>query len=143
MKKIIFLVASFITINASAQKVSFANKTKVDASKISIRQKNGVAVQHISVANLKAGQNYLKLKSGKTLYIEVESGAIKTLTLAKSNKRLGGKLTISPQITNFQCDGLLCVCRGDIDCNDMFTTGVCGDAICSEDICICIRNDQI
>jgi hypothetical protein len=43
----------------------------------------------------------------------------------------------------FACDGLLCVCSGDDDCNDMFTGGVCGDAMCFTDseggvVCICV-----
>jgi hypothetical protein len=45
----------------------------------------------------------------------------------------------------FDCSGPLCICSGDDDCNDMFTTGLCGDAICFSDsagnvVCLCIRN---
>jgi hypothetical protein len=44
----------------------------------------------------------------------------------------------------FECSGLACICSGDADCNDMFGSGVCGDAICLEDdsggvVCICVR----
>jgi hypothetical protein len=45
----------------------------------------------------------------------------------------------------FTCGGFGCICSGDPDCNDMFETGICGDAMCFEDaaggvVCICIRN---
>ena len=41
----------------------------------------------------------------------------------------------------YACNGL-CICDGDDDCNNMFTDGVCGDAVCFEDgervVCICV-----
>lgn len=45
----------------------------------------------------------------------------------------------------FTCSGLRCTCSGDDDCNDMFSTGLCGDvAQCYEDSnggvrCECLR----
>ena len=42
---------------------------------------------------------------------------------------------------NFSCNGTLCICKGDTDCNDMFTTNVCGiHAICVGSYCYCARN---
>jgi hypothetical protein len=43
---------------------------------------------------------------------------------------------------NFQCGSLLCSCKGDPDCNGMFSTNVCGPhAACDLDtgICVCLR----
>ena len=68
-------------------------------------------------------------------------------------KQVPGKdpLTISPsnqqslQATwqarlGFSCNPIVCVCRGDDDCNDMFGTTVCGGrAICIDDYCYCDR----
>lgn len=42
----------------------------------------------------------------------------------------------------FECSGPFCVCRGDEDCNDMFSTDVCGPvAECNYNtgVCICLR----
>lgn len=39
----------------------------------------------------------------------------------------------------FNCNPLFCACRGDADCNDMFTTSLCGRAICIDDVCYCLR----
>jgi hypothetical protein len=42
----------------------------------------------------------------------------------------------------FACNAAVCACRGDADCNDMFTTDLCGpSAECDEDTntCICLR----
>ena len=38
----------------------------------------------------------------------------------------------------YTCEGLQCTCQGDVDCNDMFGSGKCGDiASCDEDTGIC------
>jgi len=44
----------------------------------------------------------------------------------------------------FSCGPFGCICSGDSDCNDMFTTNVCGPhAVCSvyggQVVCICLR----
>ena len=40
----------------------------------------------------------------------------------------------------FSCSPFGCVCTGDADCNDMFTTNVCGSgAICIDNVCWCSR----
>lgn len=42
---------------------------------------------------------------------------------------------------DFACTGGYCVCRGDVDCNDMFTTNVCGpNAVCIGSYCFCDRS---
>ena len=42
--------------------------------------------------------------------------------------------------TGFACGGFACTCSGDADCNDMFSTAVCGDiAQCVDDMCWCLR----
>lgn len=41
---------------------------------------------------------------------------------------------------DFACNPVACVCRGDLDCNDMFGTNVCGErAICIDGFCYCSR----
>jgi hypothetical protein len=41
---------------------------------------------------------------------------------------------------NFSCNGVFCGCRGDADCNDMFSTNVCGSrAVCIDNVCYCDR----
>lgn len=42
---------------------------------------------------------------------------------------------------DFTCNPIACVCRGDLDCNDMFSTNVCGpNAICIGSFCYCDRS---
>lgn len=40
----------------------------------------------------------------------------------------------------FTCNPVQCFCRGDEDCNDMFSTDACGPvAVCFDSTCICSR----
>lgn len=49
-------------------------------------------------------------------------------------RRIGGPRT------GFTCSGFACTCRGDQDCNDMYSTGLCGDVgVCDENGCWCLR----
>ena len=59
--------------------------------------------------------------------------AVLTTALTSMRSRLG-----------FECGGAVCICTGDRDCNDLFTTGLCGDGICFETadggvVCLCVR----
>jgi hypothetical protein len=74
----------------------------------------------------------MTVKSGDTL--TAAHVAVLTRGLGSLRPRLG-----------FECGGPLCICSGDEDCNDLFTTGLCGDAICFEGaggdvVCLCLRN---
>jgi len=66
------------------------------------------------------------------------SAAINPLGQAFAAPSLGG----GGFTTQFSCDSFLCDCTGDADCNDMFSTDVCGDlAFCDADTgkCYCFR----
>ncbi len=48
--------------------------------------------------------------------------------------------TPSTGSTGFSCDGGLCKCEGDADCNALFSSGRCGDvAACNPDGCSCLE----
>ena len=59
--------------------------------------------------------------------------------------RFGVPTLVGSSSSGFQCTGLHCSCTGDVDCNDMFSTNVCGDiAQCYEESdgsvnCECLR----
>lgn len=47
--------------------------------------------------------------------------------------RFGGVGGVGGVALGFSCSRLACSCSGDDDCNDMFSSGVCGDiASCDE-----------
>jgi hypothetical protein len=53
----------------------------------------------------------------------------------------GGMAMNAGQLTlGFSCNPLFCACSGDFDCNDMFSSGICGRAICIDDQCYCLRS---
>jgi hypothetical protein len=76
-------------------------------------------------------QRQPRLKAGDTL--DKRHLAVLSTALASLRPRLG-----------FECTGPFCICTGDDDCNDLFTTDLCGDAICFETdaggvVCLCLR----
>lgn len=68
--------------------------------------------------------------------LTLEGGVYPTLV-----RRTAGSITGGPLVLGFTCTGLSCSCSGDNDCNDMFSSDVCGDiAACYHDgTCACLR----
>jgi len=54
-------------------------------------------------------------------------------------RALGGTLSGAGRL-GFDCSPFGCVCSGDADCNDMFSTNACGPyAVCTPTFCWCSR----
>ncbi len=75
-------------------------------------------------------------KTGRTVSGKLRVGLTSDIKAQKlSLTRIGGGTTL-----NYNCEGILCSCTGDADCNDMFTKEACGDiAACDERGCWCFR----
>ena len=99
----------------------------------------GVDYSRVRVRTAKGDMTMSELiqKSGKSISGAVRIGMtsdIRTQKLSLSRRPGGGGGL------NFSCQNLVCVCTGDQDCNDLFTSDLCGDiAICYPDGCFCIR----
>jgi hypothetical protein len=102
----------------------------VTESKVTINTGGKVKTQDITTLLTKVGVKNNKVIFGSTSAINAgrSSGVIKTTSGGTSN--------------NFTCSGLVCSCTGDTDCNDMFSSKVCGDlATCNLNtgVCGCFR----
>jgi len=78
-------------------------------------------------------------KSGKNITGKVRVGMTSDIRTQKLGlaRRVGGGGRL-----NFSCGDLACVCSGDDDCNDLFTSTNCGPiAVCYEDGCFCCGSD--
>lgn len=158
MKKVAIAIA-FLVIAVSfslAQKTTPTARTKaVSAKEISGlpagRKYQMDLTKKGTIYNLPAGVDYSRVqvrtakgemtlaellkKTGKTMTGKVRVGMTSDIRSQKLGlARLGGGRL------NFNCEGLLCSCSGDEDCNDMFVRGGCGDiAVCDERGCWCLR----
>jgi len=98
---------------------------------------DGIDFSRVNVRTAKGEMTMADLikKSGKSISGKLRVGMTSDVRTQKLNLTQVGGGGI-----NFSCQNLVCVCTGDIDCQDLFTTGQCGDiAICYEDGCICLR----
>jgi hypothetical protein len=154
MKKIIaalFLISlafSFSTAQKKIKQVSVSSKTMArqpagKAYSLDLTRKGtiytlapDVDYSRVQVRTSKGEMTMAELltKAGKSGRVRVGlTSDIRTQKLNLARVSGGGAL-------NFNCEGLLCTCTGDEDCNDMFTRGGCGDiAVCDERGCACLR----
>jgi len=146
---------------------SFVIAQKETPKKVQVKE---VGVTARTVASRPAGKAYsLDLTKKGTIYglaADVDYSRVQIHTakgdttmadlLKKTGRAVSGKLRVgltsdikaqklsltrvSGGTLNFNCEGILCSCSGDDDCNDMFTRGGCGDiAACDERGCWCFR----
>ena len=98
----------------------------------------------ISSKDLREGSNYIRLGSTKVEIVKTR-GRITSIKSINNTGKIGPNILQSePEATAFTCIGNMCVCFGDNDCNDMFTSNVCSpateDAVCVDDNCICVKD---
>lgn len=157
MKKFFFALAlaSLVCNFAFAQKRSALKRVNVTAKTIASKSAGKAYTLDLTRAgkiyNLDAGIDYNRIR------VHTAKGDM-TMTelLKKTGKSVSGRLRvgmtsdiraqklnlarISGGTLNYNCEGILCTCTGDDDCNDLFTNGGCGDiAMCDEQGCWCFR----
>jgi hypothetical protein len=99
---------------------------------------SGVDYSRVRIRTAKGDMTMAELiqKSGKNISGALRIGMTSDIRAQKLNlsRRPGGGGL------NFSCENLVCVCTGDKDCNDLFTSDLCGDiSICYPDGCFCLR----
>jgi hypothetical protein len=137
----VLMIAILSVFHASAQETAvFSKKTAINDNQIQLVKKGSFTVRSVNVSTLKKGINYLTLSSGDILYVDYQNKKITRFTLTTKAGVVKGNIDVTGGIAQFQCNGDFCMCRGNGDCNDMFTTNVCGpNAACFGEICICAR----
>jgi hypothetical protein len=96
----------------------------------------GVDYERVKVHTVKGDMTVAELikKSGKNVSGPIRLGTTSDIRAQGFNLHRGGGGL------NYDCGDLACVCQGDDDCNDLFTSNKCGPiAVCYPDGCICIR----
>lgn len=101
-----------------------------------------------TIYNLPAGVDYSRIQvrtaKGEMTMAELlkKSGRSGKVRVGMTSDIRSQRLSLArPTGTlNYNCEGLMCTCTGDADCNDMFTKAGCGDiAVCDERGCACLR----
>lgn len=121
------------TANAVAIAPKHMSKTKIGRNEI----------WNVDQAALKDGLHSLTLPNGNNLYAAVSSGKTTAVYITnRAGKTIRGITNIGSIGLEFTCGSWGCSCKGDTDCNDMFSTNVCGGyAVCFGEppFCICSR----
>lgn len=140
MKKIIasMLLVCIYNYGSGQTKVNFPGAKVIEENTITIQTKETKTIYKVSIQNLKSGVNYLTLKNGDKIYVEVVKRKVKTFTISKADGTLIGVVKPGNGVLEFNCSENVCSCIGDADCNRMFSTNVCGPvAVCVGNACAC------
>lgn len=111
-----------VSIDATKQDTVYAIAAGVSYSRVMVRTSKG----NMTLAEILR-------KAGRT----ATRGAIQIGYTPAINTHVHGTLGTTNLVN---CEGLLCTCTGDEDCNDMFLNHGCGDiAGCDERGCWCLK----
>lgn len=157
MKNLSFLFLIFVLIcssfSASAQArrtaavapmkaFSQSNDKTIIPTKVRLRTKRGYkVVDYVPANKLQEGRNFVRFGQ-RRLFVQVRSRKVVSVRVMNRVGQWGPNvLATQPTYQAFWCVGGICGCSGDSDCNDMFTSTVCGDAaVCVDDKCYCVMN---
>lgn len=126
-----------VRTNQVAQK-----NNNVVASKIKLKTTTGFKmVDYVAKSKLKEGRNFVRF-GNRRMYIGVQRGKVMSVKVMNRVGKWGPNVIgTAQQKQHFWCVGGICGCTGDTDCNDMFTSAVCGDAaVCVGDDCYCAKD---
>jgi hypothetical protein len=94
----------------------------VPTSAIKMKQIGKFSLPSIASNQLKKGLNVIKFSSTQVFEIDsVVSKATKVVLISGT----GVRTALSTTSIAFQCSGGTCTCRGDVDCNNLFSTNAC------------------
>ena len=101
-------------------------------------------VLNVNIKELKDGFHYVNYPNGNKVFVDVSKGNPNAVYLTnKAGNVLKGVYKVGNSQLGFSCSEIACDCQGDDDCNDMFSTDVCGaNAVCFGEppFCICERS---
>lgn len=118
------------------------NNNNIAATKIKLKTRSGFKmVDYVAKSKLKEGRNFVRF-GNRRMFIGVQRGKVMSVKVMNRVGKWGPNVIGTAQEKqHFWCVGGICGCTGDTDCNDMFTSAVCGDAaVCVGDNCYCGKN---
>jgi hypothetical protein len=127
------------TVDLSKRGVIFVFDSKqstLDLSRITIRTATGQLPMRV----------WLKERVPSQAISRWETATVRVGYTSDMAKLIGkGRTTPKgpPGVIRYECDASACTCHGDADCNDMFSTNVCGPiawCIENDDTCHCSRH---
>lgn len=93
-------------------------------------------INHVASSSLKQGMNSVKLIDGNSVLLNYQNGSV----ISVSSGGIVYMTNVGSSL-GFNCNGLVCVCTGDADCNDMFSGTACEGcfrcAVCVDNTCVC------
>ncbi len=138
---LVLLIGLSFQVEMNAQSTKYRTNSQATRLKASPEKDNA---KLISARSLKEGRNFVRMGSTK-LQIVKTKGRVVSIKPISNTGRVGlNLLKANTQKQGFTCIGHLCICFGDNDCNNMFTSNACSsninDAACVDDVCVCNTN---
>lgn len=114
----------------------------ISPTKVRLRTEKGIKIMdYVPKSKLQEGRNFVRF-GNRRMFVGVKRGKVLSIKVMDPMGQWGPNvLATGQQVLAFTCAGGICYCTGDNDCNNMFTSTVCGDAaVCIDDKCYCARN---
>ncbi len=108
------------------------NTPVISNENISTENTDKKVVLKVNTKELEDGFHYMNTPNGNKFFVEMSNRKPSAVYITnKVGKVIRGISIFGNTLLEFSCSGSGCVCKGDDDCNDMFSTNVCGRfAIC-------------
>ncbi|NOT37704.1 MAG: hypothetical protein HOP11_10045 [Saprospiraceae bacterium] len=147
IKQKVFLVMSVILIFTSINfvmaqdKVNLSNVNTIQSQQAKTKLAREKLFTKRNSKSFKEGYNKLFSNANESVLIVIKNGKATKVVTTNSKGEIKDQQTIDligGGVQEYHCFSDGCICFGDVDCNNMFTNGECGDrAGCSDGVCWC------
>lgn len=130
-------------VQRAGMKVAPQQAQLISPTKVRLKTAKGIKIlDYVPKSKLQEGRNFVRI-GNRRMFVGVKNGKVLNVKVMNQVGKWGPNIlgTASGGGLEFTCVGGICVCSGDYDCNNMFTSTVCGDAaVCIDDKCYCAQN---
>ena len=123
----------------SQEKINLSKLNTIQSSSLSTKKVRGKVVKNINPSALKQGFNRMNLDNKNVLLVEFSNRRVVSVVVTNAQGIVLDRIEMGSVVAKYDCEGALCACEGDDECNDMFENAGCGSiASCANGTCWCL-----
>lgn len=97
-------------------------------------------VRYVDEKYMKEGWNVFSHQPGRFIYVDYKNGVVRGFYTSDTSGKVMAGIFFGHGLSSYQCTLTVCGCRGDKECEILFSSDECKDnLVCVGNTCMCTR----